>query len=67
MALSNTIDVVDYDSETRMLAVGFRYDNSTYVYKGVPATVANALADAESLGAFFNRNIRGKYPAEGPF
>lgn len=66
MARSNLFDVVDYDSDTRRLAVGFRREDATWVYYGVPPTVAAAFVDADSLGAFFNRNIRGKYPSEGP-
>jgi hypothetical protein len=32
-----------------------------YTYADVPFSVADAMADAESVGKYHNQNLRGKY------
>lgn len=34
----------------------------TYLYTGVPKSVATGLLGAESVGKFYNKEIKGKYP-----
>jgi hypothetical protein len=35
--------------------------DEVYTYSDVPFSVADAMADAESVGKFHNQNLRGKY------
>jgi hypothetical protein len=46
-----------------VLELEFR-SGSIYRYDGVPQGVFEALLAAPSRGRFFNRRIRGRYPAE---
>lgn len=36
-------------------------NGDTYTYADVPFTVADSMADAESVGSFHNTHLRGKY------
>jgi hypothetical protein len=51
-----------YDATQRALTAQFT-DGSAYRYQGVSASVARALFANDSVGKFFNEEIRGKYPA----
>jgi hypothetical protein len=57
---SAAISKTSYNEETKVLTVEFE-KYGTYEYAGVPADVNAALEKAESKGAYFNENIRGKY------
>jgi hypothetical protein len=57
---SSSIDSVRY--EKNVLEVRFR-DGGLYQYFDVPETVLASLMHADSKGRFFNRQIRGRYPA----
>ena len=35
--------------------------DEVYTYSDVPFSVADAMADAESVGKYHNQNLRGKY------
>lgn len=39
----------------------FMVDGSVIDYTGVPRSVFNALSEAESKGAFFNKSVRNNY------
>jgi hypothetical protein len=56
---SSAIRAVGYDGHT--LAVQFHTSGTTYCHHGVPYSLYVQLMQASSMGAFYNRNIRGKY------
>ena len=56
---SSAIRAVGYDGHT--LAVQFHTNNTVYCHHGVPYSVYSALMGASSMGAYYNRYIRGKY------
>jgi hypothetical protein len=58
---STIIRAFDYDSRRNELTVRFA-TGRVYVYSLVPAAVVDELRAAFSKGAFFNREIRNKYP-----
>lgn len=60
---SSVIRSVGYERETAMLEVEFDSDR-VYRYFAVPNTVYEGLMGAESVGAYFNRFVRDRYPEE---
>jgi hypothetical protein len=56
---SRAIRAVGYDGET--LAVVFTTSDTVYLHPGVPLSIYLGLMAASSLGAFYNRHIRGRY------
>ncbi len=56
---SSSICAVGYDGYT--LAVLFHRSDTVYDHPGVPFAVYLGLMTASSMGAFYNRHIRGKY------
>ncbi len=64
---STTLRTVSYDAKRQLLQIEFQ-DRSTYQYFDVPAAVWEALLQAPSKGAYFNRAIRQRFdyaPVEG--
>lgn len=60
---SSQISMFAYDKVKEELTVTFK-NNSKYTYKKVPASVWHTLElvpVTESIGKWFNDNIRGKY------
>lgn len=57
---SSSIASVGYAADQRLLDVEF-VKGSVYRYFDVPSDAHGALMAAESLGAHFNRHIRGCY------
>jgi hypothetical protein len=55
---STAIRAIGYDGYT--LTVEFR-TGRTYDHRGVPYSVYEGLMQAPSKGAYYNRNIRGRY------
>jgi hypothetical protein len=55
---SSAIRAVGYDGYT--LTVEF-HTGRTYDHPGVPYSVYTGLMQAGSMGAFYNRHIRGKF------
>jgi hypothetical protein len=55
---SSCIRAVGYDGYT--LAVEF-HSGKTYDHPGVPYSVYASLMNAASMGAYYNRYIRGRY------
>ena len=51
---------VGYDPETQELSVEF-HKGDTYVYRGVTQPVYDAMMEAQSVGHFFLRNVKGNY------
>ena len=59
---SSLIKAVGFDDEKEELHVEFHKGNLTkYVYEGVTRPVFDALMEAQSVGAFFLRNVKGQY------
>ena len=58
---STSIRFVDYDEARRRLEVEF-LSGARYRYDGVGPAVFQRLVDAESVGAYFNANVRDRYP-----
>ena len=55
---SSAIRALSYDGYT--LSVEF-HNSGSYDHPGVPESVYRGLMSAPSIGAFYNRYIRGKY------
>lgn len=56
---SSAIRAVGYDGHN--LAVVFTTSDTMYVHHGVPYAVYFGLMRAASMGAYYNRHIRGRY------
>ena len=56
---SSSIRAVGFNGNT--LAVRFRTSDTVYEHHGVPFSVYLGFMQADSMGAFYNRHIRGKY------
>ncbi len=57
---SSNIAQVGYDRETQELRIRF-HSGAEYTYANVPGVVFADLVDADSVGKFFNAEIKGKY------
>jgi hypothetical protein len=58
---SSTLTTVAYDRAGQVLQLEFR-SRAVYRYFNVPPGVYQDLMAANSKGAYFNRNIRGRFP-----
>jgi hypothetical protein len=58
---SRSIASVGYDADAKTLEVEF-HSGRLYQYIGVPPLVHDELVHADSIGAYFNANIRPIYP-----
>lgn len=58
---SEAISSVDYNPESKDLTLAF--ERGTYTFDGVPQDVYDGLLASESKGAYFQKNIKGKYKA----
>ena len=56
---STSIHSVGYQGDT--LAVRFHTSDTIYTHPGVPRAVYIDFINADSMGAFYNRYIRGRY------
>ena len=56
---STSIREVGYNGST--LAVRFHTSDTIYTHPRVPYSVYLGLMRAESMGAYYNKNIRGRY------
>jgi KTSC domain len=59
---STFLATVAYDAARQVLQLAFR-DGTLYCYLRVPAAVYQSLLLAPSKGAYFNREIRNRYPS----
>jgi len=57
---SSVIDCVSHYSYNKTLTISFLSDEF-YIYEDVPFEKAIEALSAESVGAWFNANIRGQY------
>ncbi len=53
---------LDYDKDTKELVVTFVRTGQSYVYSDVSRQRVAAFKAADSLGEYFNDNIRDNYP-----
>ena len=60
---STSIASVGYDPAAKTLEVEFN-GGRVYRYYGVPAALHSQLLEASSVGAYFNANVRGRFPYE---
>ncbi len=58
---SSQIRSLGHDPATSTLEVEF-HSGGVYQYVGVDALTHKAMAEADSIGAHFHSNIRGKFP-----
>jgi hypothetical protein len=58
---SSSVAAFAYEAEDMTLFVRFK-TGRTYRYSGVPSSVYEDFADADSKGAFFNAQVQGRYP-----
>jgi len=58
---SSNLKSVGYDPASSVLEIEF-HNGSIYQYRGVPKSIYVALMAAASLGSFFHRHIKDKYP-----
>lgn len=58
---SSNLAEVGYDSDLETLEVEFK-SGGIYQYFNVPAFMYERLMSADSLGRFFNAEIKGHYP-----
>jgi hypothetical protein len=59
--ISSALVSVKYEEVTGNLTIRF-VNGRTYRYSHVPADIYEALLNAESKGAFFNAQVRDRYP-----
>ena len=59
---SSAIEQVSYDPDAHSLVATFRDSGRTYVYADVPEEGYDSLLFSDSLGAYFNANIRDRFP-----
>lgn len=57
---------VGYDSYLDDLYVKFRESGKIYVYENVPQDVYDSLVNADSMGGYYNKEIKGYYYCNGP-
>ena len=57
---SDNVEEVGYDRETQTLYVEFQSSPAIYSYVGVLESTYNLLVDADSVGGFINRHIKGR-------
>jgi len=60
---SSVIATIGYSRSDQTLEVQF-HTGRVYQYEGVPPEQHAALMAAESIGRYFNENIRDRYPAK---
>lgn len=61
---SSVISAIGYDVESQVLEVEFR-SRRVYRYARVPPEAVEELLTAKSMGSYFNRRIKPRYPVAG--
>lgn len=59
--VSGNLKAVGYDPATQTMDVQFA-STRVYRYSGVPPEVHKEMVEAESVGSYFSRNVRNKFP-----
>jgi hypothetical protein len=58
---SRNLSSVGYDADSQTLEIEFNH-GGVYQYAGVPEGEHQGLMSADSLGKYFNANIKDRYP-----
>ncbi len=58
------LEAVTYDEATQRLRATYRVSRETVVFDGVPQEIYDSLIFAESISAYFQDHIEGRFPAE---
>ena len=61
--VSSNVESIGYDESTQTLRVRF-LSGTTYDYKNVSTMEFAQLKNAQSIGSYLNRNIKGTYADE---
>lgn len=61
---STCFSAVGYNKESGTLVVRFRESGAEYAYYGVDRDEWNSFRNSDSLGSYFNENIKGEYEYE---
>ena len=59
---STLISEVGYDADLEKLTVIFKKSGGKYIYSGVPQETYNLMMAAESLGGYFLKHVKPKFP-----
>jgi hypothetical protein len=62
MVTSTNIRSIGYDPARKTLEVEF-HTGAVHEYDGVPADLADSLVRADSVGRFFNQNVKDAFPS----
>ena len=60
---SSVVQALDYDRSAKTMIVELRGGASPYVYSGISKYRYYELKNAKSVGEYFNKKIKGKYPS----
>lgn len=61
---SSNIDILGYDRESETLYVEFHSSGTVYSYAGVKESTFDMLVNADSVGSFYARHIKGTYTGD---
>lgn len=64
--VSSNVAAVGYDDSEQVLFIRFKGKDKVYEHHGVPEEAFKELLSAESVGSYYARNIKKKYPSGGP-
>ena len=59
---STLLSEVGYDPDLEKLTVIFKKTGGRYVYSGVPQETYDAMMAAGSVGGYFLKNVKPKFP-----
>jgi hypothetical protein len=58
---STCFSSIGWDASTGTLVVTFRDSGASYAYDEIPRSVWDGLRNADSMGGYYNKNIKGHY------
>lgn len=59
---SSAIGAIGYERETRRMYVDFHDSSPVYIFCEVPEAVFRQFVSAPSIGRFYHRHVRDRYP-----
>jgi hypothetical protein len=62
--ISSNIAAVGYDIVRNVLLIQFLGKVTTYPYHGVPIELYEEMMKSKSVGSFYVKNIKGRFPNE---
>ena len=60
--VSSALASAGYDAATQTLEIEFRESGSVYQYSKIPPELYEGLITAPSIGRYYNRSIKGRFP-----